>query len=100
MMSSALRKCMEPISHARMSEVIHDVLGDARSAQRCDPVGRRSGRAAREGTTAVVAGSAVAENYASNREALCGSAGTQSELTEPGRLYTNNDVSAWSWPAR
>src|SRR5260370_42134882 len=89
-------KGLAPISHARVSAVIHDVLGAAAAA----PVAILSGpsfaaEAARgEPTAVVVAGRAVLELTRVTGRHYADPAGeVQSAFAGPGfRLYTNNDV--------
>jgi glycerol-3-phosphate dehydrogenase (NAD(P)+) len=89
-------KGLEPISHARMSEVIHDVLGDAAAAR----VAVLSGpsfaveTARGEPTAVVVAGRPVLElTRVAGRHYSDPAGDVQSEFAGPGfRLYTNNDV--------
>jgi glycerol-3-phosphate dehydrogenase (NAD(P)+) len=89
-------KGLEPISHARMSEVIHDVLGDAAAARVAVLSGPSfAAEAARgEPTAVVVAGRAVLELTRVTGRHYADPAGeVQSEFAGPGfRLYTNNDV--------
>jgi glycerol-3-phosphate dehydrogenase (NAD(P)+) len=89
-------KGLEPISHARMSEVIHDVLGDAAAAR----VAILSGpsfaleTARGEPTAVVVAGRPVLElTRVAGRHYADPAGEVQAEFAGPGfRLYTNNDV--------
>jgi glycerol-3-phosphate dehydrogenase (NAD(P)+) len=89
-------KGLEPISHARMSEVIHEVLGDAAAARVAIISGPSfAAEAARgEPTAVVVAGRAVLELTRVTGRHYADPAGeVQSEFAGPGfRLYTNNDV--------
>ena len=89
-------KGLEPISHARMSEVIHDVLGDAAAARVAILSGPSfAAETARgEPTAVVVAGRAVLELTRVTGRHYADPAGEiQSEFAGPGfRLYTNNDV--------
>src|SRR5437016_683540 len=89
-------KGLEPISHARMSEVAHDVLGDAAAARVAILSGPSfAAEAARgEPTAVVVAGRAVLELTRVTGRHYADPAGEiQSEFAGPGfRLYTNNDV--------
>jgi len=89
-------KGLEPISHARMSEVIHDVLGDAAAARVAVLSGPSfAAEAARgEPTAVVVAGRAVLELTRVTGRHYADPAGeVQSEFAGPRfRLYTNNDV--------
>ena len=89
-------KGLEPISHARMSEVIRDVLGDAAAARVAVLSGPSfAAEAARgEPTAVVVAGRAVLELTRVTGRHYADPAGeVQSEFAGPGfRLYTNNDV--------
>jgi glycerol-3-phosphate dehydrogenase (NAD(P)+) len=89
-------KGLEPISHARMSEVIQDTLGDAAAAR----VAVLSGpsfavEAARgEPTAVVVAGRPVLElTKVAGRHYADPAGEVQSEFAGPAfRLYTNSDV--------
>jgi glycerol-3-phosphate dehydrogenase (NAD(P)+) len=89
-------KGLEPISHARMSAVIHEALGDAAAAR----VAVLSGpsfavEAARgEPTAVVVAGRPVLELTRTAGRHYADPAGEiQAEFAGPAfRLYTNNDV--------
>src|SRR5258708_5113016 len=89
-------KGLEPISHARMSEVIHDVLGDAAAARVAILSGPSfAAEAARgEPTAVVVAGRAVLELTRVTGRHYADPAGeVPSEFAGPGfRLYTNNDA--------
>jgi glycerol-3-phosphate dehydrogenase (NAD(P)+) len=89
-------KGLEPISHARMSEVILDVLGDAAAARVAILSGPSfAAETARgEPTAVVVAGRAVLELTRVTGRHYADPAGeVQSEFAGPGfRLYTNNDV--------
>jgi glycerol-3-phosphate dehydrogenase (NAD(P)+) len=89
-------KGLEPISHARMSEVIHDVLGDAAAARVAILSGPSfAAETARgEPTAIVVAGRAVLELTRVTGRHYADPAGeVQSEFGGSGfRLYTNNDV--------
>ncbi len=89
-------KGLEPISHARMSEVIHDVLGDAAAVRVAILSGPSfAAEVARgEPTAVVVAGRAVLELTRVTGRHYADPAGEiQSEFAGPAfRLYTNNDV--------
>ena len=89
-------KGLEPISHARMSEVVHEALGDAAAARvavLCGP--SFAVEAARgEPTAVVVAGRPLLELTRTAGRHYADPAGEiQAEFAGPAfRLYTNNDV--------
>ena len=89
-------KGLEPISHARMSEVIHDALGEAAAARVAVLSGPSfAAEAARgEPTAVVVAGRPVLELTRTAGRHYADPAGeVQAEFAGPAfRLYTNNDV--------
>ncbi|HEY6129954.1 MAG TPA: NAD(P)H-dependent glycerol-3-phosphate dehydrogenase [Candidatus Acidoferrum sp.] len=89
-------KGLEPISHARMSEVIYDVLGDAAAARVAILSGPSFALEAARGepTAVVVAGRPVLELTRVVGRHYADPAGeVQAEFAGPGfRLYTNNDV--------
>jgi glycerol-3-phosphate dehydrogenase (NAD(P)+) len=89
-------KGLEPISHARMSEVIHDVLGDAAAARVAILSGPSFALEAARGepTAVVVAGRPVLElTRVAGRHYADPAGEVQSEFAGPAfRLYTNNDV--------
>src|SRR5438270_4940574 len=89
-------KGLEPISHARMSEVIHDALGEAVAARVAVLSGPSfAAETARgEPTAVVVAGRPVLELTRTAGRHYADPAGeVQAEFAGPAfRLYTNNDV--------
>jgi glycerol-3-phosphate dehydrogenase (NAD(P)+) len=89
-------KGLEPISHARMSEVIHDVLGDAAGARVAVLSGPSFALEVAKGepTAVVVAGRPVLELTRVVGRHYADPAGeVQAEFAGPAfRLYTNNDV--------
>jgi glycerol-3-phosphate dehydrogenase (NAD(P)+) len=89
-------KGLEPITHARMSEVIHEVLGDAAAARSAVLSGPSFALEAARGepTAVVVAGRPVLELTRVVGRHYADPAGeVQAEFAGPGfRLYTNNDV--------
>jgi glycerol-3-phosphate dehydrogenase (NAD(P)+) len=89
-------KGLEPISHARMSEVIHEVLGEATGARVAVLSGPSFALEVAKGepTAVVVAGRPVLELTRVVGRHYADPAGeVQAEFAGPGfRLYTNNDV--------
>jgi glycerol-3-phosphate dehydrogenase (NAD(P)+) len=89
-------KGLEPITHARMSEVIHEVLGDAAAARLAVLSGPSFALEAARGepTAVVVAGRPVLElTRVAGRHYADPAGEVQAEFAGPGfRLYTNNDV--------
>lgn len=96
MIAASATKGLEPVSHARMSQVIYEVLGEAAAAR----VAVLSGpsfameTARGEPTAVVVAGHPVLELAHVNGRRYTDPAGeVQAEFGGPSfRLYTNNDV--------
>ena len=89
-------KGLEPVTHARMSQVIHEVLGDAALARVAVLSGPSFALEAARGepTAVVVAGHPVLEfTRVVGRHYMDPAGDTQAEFAGPGfRLYTNNDV--------
>jgi len=89
-------KGLEPISHARISEVIHDVLGDGAAARVAVLSGPSFALEAARGepTAVVVAGRPVLElTRVAGRHYSDPAGEVQSEFAGPAfRLYTNSDV--------
>jgi glycerol-3-phosphate dehydrogenase (NAD(P)+) len=89
-------KGLEPISHARMSEVIHEALGDAAATRLAVLSGPSFAIEAARGepTAVVVAGRPVLELTRTAGRHYADPAGeVQAEFSGPAfRLYTNNDV--------
>lgn len=96
MIAASATKGLEPVSHARMSQVVHDVLGEAAAAR----VAVLSGpsfaaeTASGEPTAVVVAGHPVLElAHVDGRRYTDPAGEVQAEFSGPGfRLYTNSDV--------
>jgi glycerol-3-phosphate dehydrogenase (NAD(P)+) len=89
-------KGLEPVTHARMSQVIHEVLGDAALARVAVLSGPSFALEAARGepTAVVVAGHPVLEfTRVSGRHYTDPAGEAQAEFAGPGfRLYTNKDV--------